>query len=394
MQSLVVSLLAGQSSLKTYTNDGILISSVVGSLKHKRQNAEEALTDQVEDGEDEEYYGPGTVAGQSGFLFDFDTGSADTFVPGPTCGPAHGCSGTVHYENTGTDEHNTTTVTYGSGQVSGENYYDTVTIAGLEATHQNIISLTTATGFSSSDSNSLMGMGFQSIAASGQAPYFKTLIDEGKVSTPEFSFYLGRAQDGTGDDSEMTLGGRDPAHFTGTPTTIAVSTPGYWQIPLDGVKVNNFEDPIDQVVDAGQAAIDTGTTIVLTPSAALLTIAARIPGAFPVPLALLDGEAEPLFLVYPCAENPDVAITFGGQDFAINPEDFNFGQLTPDLGSILGNNTLSSVLDEAAYCLASVAGFDIDPTENLYVVGDVFLKNWYSIFSYDGPSVSFAKSRA
>ncbi|KAI7150493.1 hypothetical protein KC344_g139 [Hortaea werneckii] len=44
----------------------------------KRQNAEEQLTDQVQQGEDELYYGPGTVGGQSGFTFDFDTGSSDT----------------------------------------------------------------------------------------------------------------------------------------------------------------------------------------------------------------------------------------------------------------------------------------------------------------------------
>lgn len=56
-------------------------------------SAEEALTDQVEDGEDELYYGPGTVGGESGFTFDFDTGSSDTFVPGPTCGTAEGCVG-------------------------------------------------------------------------------------------------------------------------------------------------------------------------------------------------------------------------------------------------------------------------------------------------------------
>ncbi|KAI6959199.1 hypothetical protein KC329_g17437, partial [Hortaea werneckii] len=172
--------------------------------------------------------------------------------------------------------------------------------------------------------------------------------------------------------------------------------PGYWQIPLDGVKVNNFQDPIDQLADKGQAAIDTGTTIILAPLAAAATIFARIPGSVPIPLELLNGALEPLLFAYPCAENPNVAITFGGKDFAINSKDFNFGRLTPDFSEFLGNNTLSDLLNSASYCLASIAAFDIRPQENLYVVGDAFLKNWYSIYSYDGangrPSVSFAKA--
>ncbi|KAI7304086.1 hypothetical protein KC315_g15329 [Hortaea werneckii] len=318
------------------------------------------------------------------------------FVPGPNCGMAQGCSGNVHYQNTGQDEGNTTSVTYGSGMITGENYFDTVTVAGLSARHQNVISLTQAQGFSGSASNSLMGMGFQSIASSGQPPYFKTLIDEGTVTNKEFSFYLGRAASGTQGKSELTLGGRDKSKFTGTPTKIAVSAPGYWQIPLDGVKVNNFQDPIDQLADKGQAAIDTGTTIILAPLAAAATIFARIPGSVPIPLELINGALEPLLFAYPCAENPNVAITFGGKDFAINSKDFNFGRLTPDFAEFLGNNTLSGLLNSASYCLASIAAFDIQPQENLYVVGDAFLKNWYSIYSYDGangkPSVSFAKA--
>ena len=46
-------------------------------------------------------------------------------------------------------------------------------------------------------------------------------------------------------------------------------------------------------------------------------------------------------------------------------------------------------------CVAAIVGSDVVPQENLYVVGDAFLKNWYTTFNYmnsdGGPSVSFAK---
>lgn len=334
------------------------------------------MVDQNEDGEDELYYGSGIVGAGDGhpqsFLFDFDTGSSDTFVPGPSCGTAQGCVGSTHYDQGGVDEHNTTSITYGSGQVEGENYFDDVTIAGKKATHQNVISLTQAAGFNNSDSNSLMGMAFQSIANSGQPPYFKTLIDQGAVSTPEFSFYLGRAVDNTGANSEMTLGGRDSSKFTGAVTKVPVSTQGYWQVALDQVLVSGFADPVDTLATKGQAAIDTGTTLVLAPLLATTTIFARIPGAIPLPLELLNGALEPILYLYPCQSSAIVQIQFAGTSFAINPKDLNLGSVTGDFATLVGNNSLATILDEAEYCLAGIAAFDIDPSQNLYVVVRVF----------------------
>lgn len=198
------------------------------------------------------YYGPGTVGtnAKQTFTFDFDTGSSDTFIPGPNC---QGCFGNTKYNQQGVDEHNTTTVTYGSGQVSGENYLDSVTVAGLTATNQNVISLTQATGFSGPN-NALMGMAFPSIASSKSTPYFFNLIKQSKVNPPEFSFYLGRAKSNTQARSEMTLGGRDSSRYTGAFTNVPVTSQTYWQTAIDGASVGN-----NAVIPgtSGQSAIGT-----------------------------------------------------------------------------------------------------------------------------------------
>lgn len=123
------------------------------------------LTDQVNGEEDVLYFGTGTVGSQD-FTFDFDTGSSDTFVPGPSCGQEQGCVGMTKYDNSGEDQGNTTMITYGSGQVEGENYLDSLTVAGLTATNQNVISLTQAEGFANSASDGLVGMAFPAIANS------------------------------------------------------------------------------------------------------------------------------------------------------------------------------------------------------------------------------------
>jgi hypothetical protein len=316
----------------------------------------------VSGGVEQDYYGPVTVGATKPQTFqcDFDTGSADFFVPGPKCGKAQGCPSSTKYDQGGTDEHNTTTVTYGSGQISGENYFDSVTVAGLTAKHQNVISLTQAQGFSTGGFSSLMGMAFSTIAQSKQPTYFENLISQKVVTTPEFGFFLGRAADGNAQDSELTLGGQDSSKYTGTVYKIPVTQVGYWQVALDKVIANGKS----AALTAGQAAIDTGTTIVLAPNAATASIYSNIPGSFPTTL----GGTSVTIWAYPCSSTPQVSIVFNGHSFAIDPRDFNFGTLTSAFADFINKDSLVQKLLGGKYCLGAIAGADLDPTENLYVV--------------------------
>lgn len=158
--------------------------------------------------------------------------------------------------------------------------------------------------------------------------------------------------------------------------------------------------------------IDTGTTLVLAPTNAAFAIFSMIPNAGPISGADYDNQ---MFFAYPCSTPSKYipSIKFAGQSFAINPLDFNFGILTADFARSIGNETLAVRLEEKVAakaakrarqaddggngdtCVAAIVGSDVVPQENLYVVGDAFLKNWYTTFNYvnsdGGPSVSFAK---
>lgn len=158
--------------------------------------------------------------------------------------------------------------------------------------------------------------------------------------------------------------------------------------------------------------IDTGTTLVLAPTVAAYAIFSLIPNAFPISGADSNGQ---LFFAYPCAtpDNYIPAIQFAGKSFGINPLDFNFGILTSSFARLIGNETLAVRLErevaargakrarqahdsDGESCVAAIVGSDVAPDENLYVVGDAFLKNWYTTFNYvdanGGPSVSFAEA--
>lgn len=199
-------------------------------------------------------------------------------------------------------------------------------------------------------------------------------MSQGVVTADEFSFFLGRAASGTQGQSEMTLGGSDSSKYTGSFTQVPVTTKGYWQTALDNVQVSGVSaGPTTK----GQSAIDTGTTILLAPTDAALAIFALIPGAFPVPLA--SGSPTITVFAYPCNTKKTVSVGFAGKQFAINPLDMSLGALTPGFASFVGNHKLLETLLGplgGGFCLASIAGADIDPTENLYVVGDTFIKNW------------------
>lgn len=331
----------------------------------------EPLQDQVEGGDlDELYLGSITVGKRSGQTFscDFDTGSADLFVPGPKCDTSQGCPGTTKYNQGGTDEKSTTTITYGSGMVTGENFYDSVTVSGLTAAHQNVISLTQATGFSGSDASSLMGMAFSSIAQSRKPTYFETLMAQNIVTTPEFSFYLGRVADGTQGNSELTLGGRNTAKFSGPVTMVPVTSQTYWQVAIDGVAVavavTQLLKPVSVAGTSGQAAIDTGTTLIIAPTQAAANIYKSIPGSFEV--SLLGGPAG--FYAYPCALKPNVQLQFNGVKLAINPKDFSFGTLTTTFANFMGSSSLANVFSNGQYCLGAIVGADIYAGQNFYVV--------------------------
>lgn len=158
-----------------------------------------------------------------------------------------------------------------------------MTVAGLTSPNQTFFAATNAVGFIELDADGIIGMAFSSIAQDNGTTFFENLMADGSVDVNEFGVYLGRIASGTEDDSELTLGGRDSTKYTGTGdfVTVPVSSETYWQVALDKVTVNGKTGGINT---PGQAAIDTGTTLVVAPTTAAKEIMAKIPNALGFPL--------------------------------------------------------------------------------------------------------------
>ncbi|KLO11674.1 acid protease [Schizopora paradoxa] len=298
------------------------------------------------------------------FSVDFDTGSSDLFLPGTKCTGAN-CRGHKLFNtaasSTAVDQRKTFSLAFGDGStVSGEQFDDTVTIAGLTATSQRVGAASVySAGFALdvSPPDGLMGMGFQQISVFNAPPVFQTLVSEGKVTESVFGFTLLES------GSELFLGGTDTSKFTGSLAFTPVTDVGFWEINFNGASVGTksiFTTATDSIVD-------TGTTLLIGDTTHVTAIYAAIPGSKNA--ARTAGEG---FFTVPCASIPtDISLTVGGSKISLNAFSFNLGQVS----------------EGSADC---VGGLMADDSVGFWILGDVFLENTYTEFDVGNKRVGFA----
>lgn len=199
------------------------------------------------------------------FLIDFDTGSADFWVPSSSCTNCGSTKreydpskSTTSYAEPG----QSFAITYGDGSSSsGPLYLDTVSVGGVAAVNQTVGAATTISSqFANSAQDGLMGLAFQSLARTRAPGYFQTLVDEGRVSSAMFSFRLATRNYGP---SELYLGGMNSnLYIAGSTTWAPLLARSYWvvagQAAVNGAVVSS--------VGTFNAVIDTGTTIIVVRS--------------------------------------------------------------------------------------------------------------------------------
>ncbi|EIW86538.1 peptidase A1, partial [Coniophora puteana RWD-64-598 SS2] len=318
-------------------------------------------TDKLTDDSSELWYGSisvGTPA--TTFTVDFDTGSSDLFLPGPSCGST--CSGHSKYNpsssSTAKSLGESFSLEYGDGStVSGTQYTDTVSIAGLTVTGQTLgAAKTYSTGFESSQfpADGLMGMAFQSISDYNASPVFQTLVSQGKTTSPVFGFKL------TSSGAGLTIGGVDSSAYTGKFHYTDVTQEGYWQVTTDSVNVD------DQAIQSSIASVvDSGTTLIVAPTDDVQNFYEQIGGQ---DASSTVGEG---FYTLPCDNFPSASVSIAGTTIDISST-FNLGQVS----------------EGSSDCVGALAGQDTP--DNLWILGDVFMSNTYTEFDYGNSRVGFA----
>jgi len=147
------------------------------------------------------------------------------------------------------------------------------------------------------------------------------------------------------------------ALYTGSFTYTPVTEQGFWTISGDAINANGAD-----IITNFPAIVDTGTSYILGDAATV--------GQFYSALNATDvGNG---FYTLPCNAMPNVSITIGGKAFPLSAETFNLGSYDTSgeacVGAILATGSLGDI----------------------WILGDTFLRNVYSVFDIGNLRVGFA----
>ncbi|KAG9025778.1 Type I transmembrane sorting receptor, partial [Tulasnella sp. UAMH 9824] len=230
-------------------------------------------------------------------------------------------------------------------------------------------------------------------AISNSTPFFANLVAEGCLASNVFSFFMTR---GGATGSELCLGCVNSEKYTGSAYFLKVfvgrrdieyypvvtftktGEPFEWDLDSTGIFYNCSKDS-----SSGQLSkpwkskgftvtIDSGTTFIYVSKEIAKEFYAKIPNSRPASPDWGDGS-----YAFPCDSLGDIgtiSFGFGDKQYAIDLRDFNAGPES----------------DGSADCVGGIFGDDL--WGGIAVLGDAFMKNWYSVFDYVTPAIGFAKA--
>ncbi|XP_067166610.1 pepsin B-like [Apteryx mantelli] len=298
----------------------------------------------------------------------FDTGSANLWVPSTYCQmPA--CAAHARFDpsqsSTFSNIGTTYTLTYGFGDLSVVLGYDTVTIQNIVVTNQEF-------GLSQDepsrpyyylDFDGILGMAYPSVAISGYNTLMQNMLQQNQLSEPIFSFYYSRNPT-YNYGGEVILGGVDTQLYSGEVLWAPVVQEAYWKIGIEEFSIG--QSTTGWCSQGCHGIVDTGTFH--------LTVPAQYMPAF---LQALGAQESNYGFVVDCnniQNMPTLYFAISGAQLPLPPSVY-----------VLNNNGVCTVGVESTYVSS-------DSGQPLWILGNVFLRQYYSIFDMANNRVGFALS--
>jgi len=336
---------------------------------------------------DAQYFGEieiGTPA--QTFSVVFDTGSSNLWVPSTRCN-AIACWLHRRYDHTksssfkenGTDF----AIQYGTGSLEGVISQDVLRVGNIKVKAQDFGESVNEPGltFAFGRFDGIFGLGFDTISVRRVVPPFYNMISQHLVKNPVFGVWMNHQTTtsssspsvsphddiNNADGGEIIFGGTNPDHYDESTLVWApVIRKGYWEVELEGAWIGDDQLNLGTKGRMG-AAIDTGSSLFAVPSSTADEINSRL-GATKSPMGgqyMVDCSTVP--------ELPDLVLQFGGKKLNLAPEDY--------------------VLEAQGQCVSGFMGMDIpEPAGPIWIVGDVFLRRYYTIYDLGNNRVGFADS--
>lgn len=316
------------------------------------------------DHQDVYYTGPVQV-GTPAQNFDvvYDTGSYNLVLEEKGCST---CTGQNFYDKSASStfsqtDHNQYLLGYGSALLLAERVHDKACFNGLCTTSSYL--LHPFTYQSGLDLDGIMGLSPSNLTV------FAHLSSAGSIAQPIFGVALGK----TNEISRVRFGGVDTT-FMDDPTAPFQYAPlvntDYWSVGYSGLKIGT-QDIFG--TGATTAIVDSGTTVALLSTSQTAAVVARLQATTTGLTEIqqgLYGYAGPC----PTSGAEDVTVTLAGENGA-------------NIDVVIPPHQYFELIQGS--CYLRIMGSD-----QLVILGDVFMRNVYSVFDQGNLRVGFKKAKA
>jgi len=205
----------------------------------------------------------------------------------------------------------------------------------------------------------ILGLAYDTIAVNKIPPPFFEMVNRDMLDDPVFSFRIGSSEE---DGGEAVFGGIDSSAYTGSIHYVPVRRKAYWEVELEKIQFGSDELEFENT----GAAIDTGTSLIALPTDIAELLNAQI-GA----KRSWNGQ-----YTIDCAKVPtlpELSFFFGGRAYPLKGSDY--------------------ILEVQGTCMSAFMGMDINlPGGQLWIIGDVFLRKYFTVYDLGRHAVGFAKS--
>uniref|UniRef100_A0A8D2B8Y7 Gastricsin n=1 Tax=Sciurus vulgaris TaxID=55149 RepID=A0A8D2B8Y7_SCIVU len=302
------------------------------------------------------------------FLVLFDTGSSNLWVPSVYC---QSLACTTHprfnpsQSSTFSTNGQTFSLQYGSGSLTGFFGYDTLTVESIQVPNQEfgLSEKEPGTNFVYAQFDGIMGLAYPALSMGGATTALQGMLRVDALSSPIFSVYLSN-QEGSEDGGAVIFGGVDDNLYTGEISWAPVTRELYWQIGIEEFYVG--EEASGWCSQGCQAMVDTGTSLLTVPQQYLSYLLQAI-GA-------KEGEYGQFFVNCADVQNlPTFTFVINGVQFPLQPSSYILNQ-------------------EDGYCFVGLEATYVSSGNGqpFWILGDVFLRSYYSIFDMANNRVGFA----
>ncbi|KAF8639980.1 hypothetical protein AX17_001226 [Amanita inopinata Kibby_2008] len=293
-----------------------------------------------------------------------DTGSSNLWVPSSKCTSIacflhskYDSSSSSTYKSNGSEF----SIHYGSGSMEGFVSSDILTIGDLHLHDQDFAEAVKEPGlaFAFGKFDGILGLAYDTISVNRITPPFYNMINQGLLDEPVFSFRVGSSDV---DGGEAVFGGIDTDAYKGKITYVPVRRKAYWEVELEKIA---FGDDELELENTG-AAIDTGTSLIALPTDMAEMLNTQI-GA----KKSWNGQYQVDCSKVP--QLPELSFYFGGKPYTLKGTDY--------------------ILEIQGTCISAFTGLDINlPWGSLWIIGDVFLRRYFTVYDLGRDAVGFAES--